>query len=124
MTASGSRQRGQHLATIDVGTELTAATAADVRAAVSAGIDGFRAPTHADAAVVRVLLRDVVRHDVVGLGLLLGLHRAARSVGVLLMCVDPSPSLLGAMRRHGLHRVLAVETNLREPDDGEGVSRR
>ena len=103
----------QHLATVDAGPELTAATAADVRAAVTEAIDGFHAPTHADAGVVRVLVHDVVRHDVYGLGLLLGLYREARRVGVLLVYVDPSATLLASMRRHGLHKVLAVEVDLR-----------
>jgi len=114
------RRRGdgeaRALGTVAAGTELSAATAVDVRAAVTEAIqalEGLRAASPADAGVVRVLLHDVARHDVYGLGLLLGLHRQARRQGVLLVYVDPSPALLASMRRHGLHKVLAVEVDLR-----------
>jgi anti-anti-sigma regulatory factor len=44
-----------------------------------------------------------------GSGLLLGLHRLARAKGAGLLVVGPSPRLLTALRRRGLHRVLVIE---------------
>ena len=49
-----------------------------------------------------------------GLGLLVGLHREARSVGVRLVCVNPPMELLAALHQQGLQRVLTVELDVRE----------
>lgn len=116
MAAHDKDDPAGHYVTVDAGTELTAVTAADLRSKVSAAIDGSRAGD-ADDASVRVVLRDVTRFDIYGLGLLLGMHRQARSVGVRLIYAEPSSLLYAAMRRHGLHRVLRVEIDLRRAED-------
>ena len=112
-------RRPSRVISVDAGSDLTAAAAADVRADVTAAVEESAQSSYGPGGVVHLLLPGVVRHDVVGLGLLLRLHRAARGVGVQLVCVDPPASLLTAMRRHGLHRVLAVDVALPSPDPAD-----
>lgn len=114
------------LAVVHAGKELTAATAADLRAAVAdvlAGRPRAEAPLPDNpnvedettvTAELRLLLGGVSTFDQNGLGLLVGLHREARSVGVRLVCVNPSTELFAALRQQGLQRVLTVELDVRE----------
>ena len=116
----------EQLAVVHAGKELTAATAADLRASVAdvlAGRPRTEAPLPdnpnvedepAETAELRLLLGDVSTFDQNGLGLLVGLHREARSVGVRLVCVNPPTELFAALRQQGLHRVLTVELDVRE----------
>ncbi|WP_380165210.1 STAS domain-containing protein [Jannaschia sp. R86511] len=60
-------------------------------------------------ALVLLRLDQVVAFDAAGLGLLLGLHRLARLNGAGLVLVRPTPRLMAALRRRGLHRVLVVD---------------
>jgi anti-anti-sigma factor len=116
VAAHEQEEPAEDLVTVDAGAELTAVTAANLRATVSAAVDESRA---SDAATVpvRVILRNVTRFDIYGLGLLLGLHRQARSAGVRLVYAEPSSQLYTAMRRRGLHRVLTIEIDLRRTED-------
>ena len=116
MAAHDKEDPAEDLGTVDAGAELTAVTAANLRAAVGAAIDRSRA-SGTDAAQMYVILRNVTRFDIVGLGLLLGMHRQARSVGVRLVYAEPSSLLYTAMRRRGLHRVLTIEIDLRHAED-------
>ena len=111
---------------VHAGKELTAATAADLRASVAdvlAGRPRTETPLPdnpnvedepAETAELRLLLGAVSTFDQNGLGLLVGLHREARSVGVRLVCVNPPTELFEALRQQGLHRVLTVELDVRE----------
>jgi anti-anti-sigma regulatory factor len=118
--------RPEQLAVVHAGKELTAATAADLRAAVADVLAGRprTGATLADnpnveeepavTAEMRFLLSGVSTFDQNGLGLLVGLQREARSVGVRLVCVNPSTELFAALRQQGLQRVLTVELDVRE----------
>jgi anti-anti-sigma regulatory factor len=116
----------EQLAVIDAGDELSAATAATLRTTVAESLAGR---PHLEVAVaenpnledqpaatadLRLLLRDVSTFDQNGLGLLVGLHREARSVGVQLVCVNPPPALFAALHERGLDRVLTVELDVRQ----------
>jgi anti-anti-sigma factor len=116
MAAHDKGDPAEDLVTVDAGAELTAVTAANLRSVVGTAIDRSRAKG-ADAAPVYVILRNVTRFDIVGLGLLLGMHRQARGVGVRLVYAEPSSLLFTAMRRRGLHRVLTIEIDLRNAED-------
>jgi anti-anti-sigma factor len=116
MAANDMEEPAENLVTVDAGAELSAVTAANLRAAVSAAIDRSRA-SDAGVAQVCVNLRNVSRFDIYGLGLLLGMHRQARSVGAGLVYAEPSSLLYTAMRRRGLHRVLTIEIDLRRAAD-------
>lgn len=83
--------------------ELTASTASVVRADVLA----LAAP----GCEVPLALSAVQRFDRCGLALLLDLHRAARVKGARVVCVDPAPRLMVAMRRLGMDRILALQTD-------------
>jgi len=116
----------EQLAVVDAGDELSAATAAALRSTVTdalagrprTGLERAENPNieeqPAETAELRLLLADVTVFDQNGLGLLVGLHREARSVGVRLVCVNPQMALFAALRQQGLHRVLTVELDVRE----------
>ena len=131
MTAPPDRSvddRRELLGTVDAGDELSAATAAGIRVRVGALLDGrrdvgqavagnpFVESTELETAEIRLVLDRVTRFDQSGLGLLVGLHREARSAGVRLVLVTPAALLFAAMRRLGLHRILTVELDVRPSD--------
>lgn len=91
---------------IDAGARLQSAEAAGLRNAVR----------HLSAQHDLVTLRvdGVVAFDAAGIGLLLGLHRLARSNGAGLVVAGPGPRLMAALRRRGLHRVLVVDQSVPE----------
>lgn len=89
------------LVELGAGSRLDPAEAVRLRRAVAA--------LSIDHALVGLRVDQVVTFDAAGLGLLLGLHRLARAKGAGLVVVGPSPRLLAALRRRGLHRVLVVE---------------
>lgn len=93
------------------GPALTSSLAEPLRAAVHDAAASGR-------GVVRLRLDEVTTFDSSGLGLLVRLHRLARSLDVRLVLVNPTPTLHAVLRRRGLHRVIAVEIDLR----GSGVS--
>jgi anti-anti-sigma factor len=93
-------------ADLEAGPRLTSQVADELRAAVrSAAGSGQR--------VVRLRLDQVTAFDSSGLGLLVRLHRVARSLDSRLVLVNPAPTLHAVLRRRGLHRVIAVELDLR-----------
>lgn len=100
------RERQPSEADLEAGPNLTSQVADELRAAVrsSAG-SGHR--------VVRLRLERVTTFDSSGLGLLVRLHRLARSLDMRLVLVNPTPTLYAVLRRRGLHRVIAVEPDLR-----------
>jgi anti-anti-sigma factor len=69
---------------LDVGTELSAATAAELRSAVTGGLRKGR--------TIHLQLGSVVSYDAVGMGLLVGLRRRTEAVGGPLLCVTPPPA--------------------------------
>ena len=107
--------RPKQLATVDAGAELTASTAAELRAIVTAAVTAHSVTEKSvtENAVLRVLLGDVTKFDLTGLRLLVGLHRQARSAGVCLVYVHPQSVLFVAMRRHGMHRILTIDLDAR-----------
>jgi anti-anti-sigma regulatory factor len=124
---SGDRAVGrEQLAVLDAGDELSAGTAAALRTTMAEALTGR---PHLETAVaenpnledepaatadLRLLLGRVSTFDQNGLGLLVGLHREARSVGVRLVCVNPPPALFAALHERGLDRVLTVELDVRQ----------
>jgi anti-anti-sigma regulatory factor len=116
----------EQVAVLDAGHELSAATAAALRTTVAEALAGrphtgvavAENPNLEDEPVetadLRLLLGDVSSFDQNGLGLLVGLHREARSVGVRLVCVNPPPPLFAALHERGLDRVLTVELDVRQ----------
>jgi ABC-type transporter Mla MlaB component len=119
---------------VNAGDELSAVTAAAIRARVRDVLDvqeplgppagsAFADSTAVETAEIRLVLDRVSRFDLSGLGLLVGLHRESRRDGVRLVIVDPPPPLLAAMRRIGLHRILTVELDVR-PGGGHDVQPR
>jgi ABC-type transporter Mla MlaB component len=119
------------LGAVDAGDELSAVTAAALRARVSALLDegrSLRQPvamipvrdsTAVETSEIRLGLDRVSRFDQSGLGLLVGLHRESRRAGVRLVFVNPAPLLFAAMRRIGLHRILTVELDARPVGVGD-----
>ena len=104
-------EREPSAADVAAGPSLTSQVADELRAAVrSAAGSGQR--------VVRLRLDQVTTFDSSGLGLLVRLHRLARSLDTRLVLVDPAPTLHAVLRRRGLHRVIAVEVGLRGPRHG------
>jgi anti-anti-sigma factor len=91
---------------LDAGTELTAATATDLRSAVA---DGLR-----QGRTIHLQLGSVVSYDAVGMGLLVGLRRRIDAAGGHLLCVNPSPTLYAGIRKLGFHRVLDIRLDLPE----------
>lgn len=94
------------LVELDAGSRLDPAEAVRLRRAV--------AQLSGQHALVGLRVDQVVTFDAAGLGLLLGLHRLARAKGAGLLVVGPTPRLLAALRRRGLHRVLVIETDPHE----------
>ncbi len=92
---------------VDVGTELTAATAAQVRSVVADAMQHGR--------MIDLYLESVSSYDAAGLGLLLGLkHRIEAEEGHL-VCVNPPPRLHSGIRKLGLHLVLDIRLDLPTP---------
>jgi anti-anti-sigma factor len=89
---------------LDVGTELSAATAADLRSAVA---DGLR-----QGRTIHLQLGSVVSYDAVGMGQLVGLRRRIEATGGHLLCVNPSPALYAGIRKLGFHRVLEIRLDV------------
>ena len=102
MGVASTVTHGMHSHTVDAGTDLSAATAADLRARVAA--------VSTPATTITLCLDEVVTFDMAGLGLLLGLHRRVRSADGHLVFARPTPGLLSAIRRIGLHGVLDIDT--------------
>jgi anti-anti-sigma factor len=95
---------------VDVGTELSAATAGRVRSLVAGAMQpGGRLELH---------LESVVSYDAAGLGLLVGLKRRIEAAGGHLVCVDPSAQLYAGIRRLGLHHVLDIPVDLTDTASG------
>jgi anti-anti-sigma factor len=91
---------------LDVGPELSAATAAVLRLAVA---DGLR-----QGRTIHLQLGSVVSFDAVGMGLLVGLRRRIEAVGGHLLCVGPPPSLYAGLQKLGFHRVLDIRLDVPE----------
>jgi len=91
---------------VDAGTELSAATAADLRSAVA---DALR-----QGRTIHLQLGSVVSYDAVGMGLLVGLRRRIDGAGGHLLCVNPSPTLYAGIRKLGFHRVLHIRLDVPE----------
>ena len=100
---------------VDVGTELSAATAGDVRAAVA---DGMR-----QGRTVHLQLGSVVSYDAAGLGLLVGLRRRIEGAGGRLLCVNPSAAVYSGIRKLGFHRVLDIRLDLPEDPSAPPAAR-
>jgi anti-anti-sigma factor len=94
-------------ADLEAGPVLTSQVADELRAAV-------RSAAASQPVVVRLRLDRVTTFDSSGLGLLVRLHRLARSLDTRLVLVDPAPTLHAVLRRRGLHRVIAVEIDARD----------
>ena len=92
-------------ADLEAGPVLTSQVADELRAAV-------RSAAASGPGVVRLRLDRVATFDSSGLGLLVRLHRLARSLDTRLVLVDPAPTLHAVLRRRGLHRVIAVEVDV------------
>jgi anti-anti-sigma factor len=88
---------------VDAGTDLTAATAAQLRSVVAEAMQRGR--------LIDLYLESVSSYDAAGLGLLLGIKRRIEADGHL-VCVNPSPLLYSGIRRLGLHRVLDIRHDL------------
>jgi anti-anti-sigma factor len=101
---------------VDVGPELSAATAADLRAAVA---DGMR-----QGRTIHLQLGSVVSYDAAGLGLLVGLRRRIEGAGGRLICVNPSAAVYAGIRKLGFHRVLDIRLDLPEQPSDAPVTRR
>jgi anti-anti-sigma factor len=99
---------------IDVGTELSAATAADLRAAVAAGMRKGR--------TIHLQLGSVVSYDAAGLGLLVGLRRRIEGAGGRLICVNPSAAVYAGLRKLGFDRVLDIRLDLPEQPSAAPVT--
>ena len=99
---------------VDLGPDLTAATAADIRSVVVEAMQRGR--------LIDLYLQSVISYDAAGLGLLLGLHRRIESAGGHLICVNPSAPLYFGIRRLGLHRILDIRVDL--PQQKSGTQRR
>jgi hypothetical protein len=122
--------RAELLGIVDVGDELSAVTAAAIRARVGAVLDGrsnggrpsLGSPvvdsTAVETSQIRLVLDRVSRFDQSGLGLLVRLHRESRRAGVRLVLVNPTPLPFAAMRRLGLPRLLTAALDVRPPVRG------
>lgn len=100
-------------ADLEAGPVLTSQVADELRAAV-------RSAAESGPRVVRLRLETVTTFDSSGLGLLVRLHRLARSLDTQLVLINPSPTLYAVLRRRGLHRVIAVEIDVPDPKRGAG----
>ena len=97
---------------LDAGTELSAATAADLRSAVAEALR--------QAQTIHLQLGSVVSYDAVGMGLLVGLRRRIEATGGHMLCLNPSPVLYAGIRKLGFHRVLDIRLDL--PDQHADTS--
>ena len=95
---------------VDVGMDLTAATAAMVRSVV---VDAMRR-----SRLIDLHLQAVASYDAAGLGLLLGLHRRIEAADGHLARVNPSAPLYAGIRRLGLHRILDIRVDLPQQKSG------
>ena len=109
------RERPPSGADLEAGPSLTSQVADELRAAV-------RSSAGSGQGVVRLRLERVTTFDSSGLGLLVRLHRLARSLDTRLVLVNPTPTLYAVLRRRGLHRVIAVELDVRRPHSDAGQS--
>jgi anti-anti-sigma factor len=100
---------------VDAGSELSAATAADLRSAVA---DALR-----QARTIHLQLGSVVSYDAVGLGLLVGLRRRIEATGGHLLCANPTPALYAGLRKLGFHRVLDIRLDLPEQSSSQAATR-
>ena len=100
---------------LDVGTELSAATAAGLRAAVA---DKLR-----HGRTIHLQLGSVVSYDAVGMGLLVGLRRRIEAVGGHLLCVSPPPALYAGLQKLGFHRALEIRLDVPERTLGPPAAR-
>jgi anti-anti-sigma factor len=100
---------------LDVGTELSAATAPDLRSAVA---DGLR-----QGRTIHLQLGSVVSYDAVGMGLLVGLRRRIEAVGGHLLCIGPPPALYAGIQKLGFHRVLDIRLDVPEQSSGTSAAR-
>jgi anti-anti-sigma factor len=91
---------------VDVGTDLTVATAGQLRSAVAEAL--------LEARTVLLQLGSVVSYDGAGLGLLIGLRRRIGAAGGRLICLNPPPALHAGIRKLGLHRVLDIRIDVPE----------
>jgi len=98
---------------VDLGPDLTAATAADIRSVV---VDAMQL-----GRVIGLYVQSVTSYDAAGLGLLLGLHRRIEAADGHLVCVNPSAPLYSGIRRLGLHRILDIRVDL--PTQKSGTQR-
>ena len=98
---------------LEAGPSLTSQIADELRGAV-------RAAAESGQRIVRLRLDEVTTFDSSGLGLLVRLHRLARSLDTQLVLINPSPTLYAVLRRRGLHRVIAVEIDVPDPKRGAG----
>jgi len=99
---------------VDAGTELTAATAAQLRSVVSDAMQRGR--------TIDLYLESVISYDAAGLGLLLGLNRRIDAADGHLVCVNPAPRLYSGIRKLGLHRVLDIRLDLPGPQPASGCA--
>jgi anti-anti-sigma factor len=97
---------------VDAGTDLTAATAAQLRSVVTDAMQRGR--------VIDLYLESVTSYDAAGLGLLLGLKRRIEAADGHLICVNPAPRLYSGIRKLGLHRVLDIRLDLPSPRPAMG----
>ena len=95
---------------VDLGPDLIAATAADIRSVVVDAMQRGR--------LIDLYLQSVISYDAAGLGLLLGLHRRIESADGHLVCVNPSAPLYSGIRRLGLHRILDIRVDLPQQKSG------
>jgi anti-anti-sigma factor len=96
---------------IEVGDELSAATAADLRTVVS---DAMR-----PGRTIHLQLGSVTSYDAAGLGLLVGLRRRIEGAGGRLICVNPTPAVYAGIRKLGFDRVLDIRLDV--PDQRTAV---
>jgi anti-anti-sigma factor len=100
---------------VDAGSDLSAATAADLRSAVA---DALR-----QGRTIHLMLDSVVSYDAVGMGLLVGLRRRIEATGGHLLCVSPSTALYSGIRKLGFHRVLHIRLDLPDQPSAQPATR-
>lgn len=91
---------------LDIGTDLTSASAAELRVKVADVIERDR--------TIELRLQSITTYDTVGLGLLVGLQRRVHAAGGHLVCANPPAQLHAGIRELGLHRVLDIRLDLPE----------
>lgn len=103
------------LGDVDAGNRLLPSEAVRLRHEVGGASQRHR--------LVQLRVDRVVAFDTAGIGLLLGLHRLARSNGAALVLLRPTQPLMAALRRRGLHRVLVVDESSDTPSGVYPVAR-